>query len=44
VNKTKFHEQFKHILLMKIYQTDHIPAIDSVHTAACWRPPGTLRP
>jgi len=24
--------------LTNIYQTDHIPAIDSMRTTVCWRP------
>jgi len=28
---------------MNIHRTDHIPAIDSVPTTVCWRPPWILR-
>jgi len=30
--------------LTNIYRTDRIPAIDSMGTTCCWRPPWTLRP
>jgi len=26
-------------LLANIYRTDHMPAIDSMRTTVCWRPP-----
>jgi len=29
---------------MSMYRTDHIPAIESMCTTVCWRPPWILRP
>jgi len=29
--------------LTNIYRADHIPAIDSMGTTGCWRPPWILR-
>jgi len=29
--------------LTKVYRIDDIPAIDSMRTTVCWRPPWTLR-
>jgi len=29
---------------MNIIRADHMPAIDSMRTTVCWRPPWILRP
>jgi len=30
--------------LTSIYLNDHVPAIDSMRTRVCWRPPWILKP